>query len=207
MKKNKTQIVLLVDRSGSMSTIRQDMEGGLTTFIDDQKKVPGEAVVSYYQFDTIFDTIFEEKPIESVEKIKIVPRGGTALLDGIGRAINQVGLLLEKQPEDERPENILFVVITDGMENSSKEFHSAKIKEMIKHQEEKYSWKFVFLGANMDAVSVGEQYGFSPLSSMTYDCHTASVRDMSAVLSMATTSYRASKSFEFSKEDRDKVSK
>lgn len=169
MKKNKTEIVLIVDNSGSMQSIKEDSEGGLKTFLDGQRTVIGECGVTHYRFSTTTEKIFENVPIQDVEDIKIRPTSWTALLDAVGIAIKEVGLRLENTIEEQRPELVIFLIITDGQENSSKEFTSEQINEMIKHQEEKYNWQFVYIGANHDAWQTGGQYGISLGKSMTYN--------------------------------------
>jgi uncharacterized protein YegL len=151
MKSDLTDITLVVDRSGSMEQIRDDAEGGVNTFIADQAKEPGEALLTLVQFDTEFEFLHKGVPISQVPKYKLVPRGGTALLDAVGRAINETGERLSKMAEQDRPGLVIFVVMTDGEENSSKEFSKAQIKDMIERQQETYKWHFNFLGANQDA--------------------------------------------------------
>src|SRR3954454_24245157 len=131
MKSDLTDITLVVDRSGSMEQIRDDAEGGVNTFIADQSKEPGEALLTLVQFDTEYEFLHKGVPISQAPKYKLVPRGGTALLDAVGRAINETGERLSKMAEQDRPGLVIFVVMTDGEENSSKEFSKSQIKEMI----------------------------------------------------------------------------
>jgi len=163
MRKEFTDITVVLDRSGSMASIRTDAEGGLNQFIDEQKQQPGEAIFTLVQFDTEYEFVHKAKPIKDVPKCMLVPRGMTALLDAVGKAIAETGERLEKMPEADRPGLVCFVIITDGQENSSKEYTKAQIKSMIEHQQGAYNWKFTFLGANQDAfaeaVSIGIQAG------------------------------------------------
>jgi uncharacterized protein YegL len=202
MKKGKSEVIIVLDRSGSMSSIKTDMEGGFKTFLEKQKKEPGECLVSLYQFDNIYEAVFEAKPIGQVDEIVLVPRGWTALRDAIGKTINSVGERLAKTPEDERPEVIILVVITDGMENASKEFSAAQIKEMVTHQTEKYDWKFIFLGANQDAVLTGSEYGTSKGLSITYAANCAGVAGTFSALTSGVSCLRACSSYSFSEQDR-----
>jgi hypothetical protein len=140
-----------VDRSGSMQAIQQDAEGGVNAFIAEQAKAPGDALLTLVQFDTEYEFLHRGTPIRQVPEYQLVPRGMTALLDAVGRAINETGERLAKMDEADRPGLVVFVVMTDGEENSSKEFTKAQIKQMIQHQQEKYQWHFTFLGANQDA--------------------------------------------------------
>jgi len=142
-----------------MEQIRQDAEGGVNSFIAQQAKEPGEALLTLVQFDTEYDFIHKGVPISQVPKYELIPRGRTALLDAVGRAINETGERLAKMDEQDRPGLVVFVVMTDGLENSSVEFSKAKIKEMIEHQQEKYSWHFTFLGANQDAFAEAGRMG------------------------------------------------
>jgi len=162
MKSDLTDITLVIDRSGSMSAIRDDAEGGINTFIREQAEEPGEALLTLVQFDTKYEFVHEGVPIGVVPHYKLVPRGATALLDAIGRAINETGARLAAMQETDRPGLVLFVVMTDGLENSSVEFTKSQIKEMIQHQESTYSWHFTFLGADQDAFAEGGGMGFAP---------------------------------------------
>lgn len=203
MKENKTEVILLLDRSGSMNTCQSDMEGGINTFIEDQKKEKGECYVSLINFDDEYDIIFENTEISKVGEIKIYPRGLTALLDALGKTINSVGERLKKTNESERPDKVIFVVITDGLENDSKEFKRSKINEMIKHQEEKYSWEFIYLGANQDAISESKSMGFNFGSTMTYDTSDAGIKGMTRGLSNYVGSVRKGESYTFTAQDRN----
>jgi uncharacterized protein YegL len=150
--KNYTDLNIILDRSGSMSSIANDMVGGIKTFLQKEKDTGDETKVSFYQFDDKYDVVFEDKDIKETLDITLTPRGSTALLDALGRTIVSVGEKLSKMSENDRPNRVLFLVITDGYENASKEFSSDVIKEKVKHQRETYAWDFVFLGAGEDAV-------------------------------------------------------
>ncbi len=151
MRNDLTDITLVVDRSGSMASIRSDAEGGVNEFIRGQAEELGEAVLTLVQFDTEYDFVHRGVPVGDVPQFKLRPRGATALLDAVGRAINETGSRLAKLPEADRPGLVIFVVTTDGLENSSVEFTKAQIKQMIEHQQNAYNWQFTFLGANQDA--------------------------------------------------------
>lgn len=159
MNPNLTDITLVVDRSGSMASIRDDAEGGVNSFIEQQAKQKGEALITLVEFDTAYDFVAKGVPAQSMRRYKLVPRGMTALLDAVGRAINETGLRLAKMNENERPGLVIFVVMTDGYENSSREFTNSEIKQMIKHQQEKYNWQFMFLAADQDAFGEAEKMG------------------------------------------------
>lgn len=151
MRSDLTDITLVIDRSGSMQAIRSDAEGGVNAFIAEQVQQPGEALLTLVQFDTEYEFVHRGVPVPQVPPYRLEPRGSTALLDAVGRAILDTGSRLAKMPEEDRPSLVIFVIVTDGQENSSTEFSKDKIKEMITHQQDKYSWHFTFLGANQDA--------------------------------------------------------
>ena len=160
MRSDLTDITVVMDRSGSMGKIRADAEGGLNTFIDEQKAQAGEALFTLIQFDDDSETVHRGLPIKQVPKCELHPRGNTALLDAVGTAIAQTGDRLRRIPEPDRPGLVVFVVVTDGGENVSQEYDKAEIKRMIDHQESVYKWKFLYLGANQDAFAEGGACGF-----------------------------------------------
>ncbi len=180
MRSDLTDITLVVDRSGSMQQICEDAEGGVNSFIAQQTNEPGEAVLTLVQFDTEYEFLHNGVPISQVPKYSLVPRGMTALLDAIGRAINETGERLSKMEEQDRPGLVIFVVVTDGLENSSQEFSKSDIKEMIERQQEKYSWHFTFLGANQDAFAEAGHMGIQAGGAANY------AMDKVAVAYMAT---------------------
>jgi uncharacterized protein YegL len=184
-----TAIAVVVDRSGSMITMQKDAEGGLNSFIKEQKKEPGKATLRIDQFDTVYENVIKSTPIKDVKKYFLTPRGGTALLDAIGKTVTDFGAELAALPEDERPGNVIVVVVTDGGENSSKEWTAEGVKALISKQESEFSWNFIFLAANQDAITVGAQYGFSSGTSMTYDA--ASVGSTYSTLSANVSRSRA----------------
>lgn len=165
--KNYTHLLVVVDRSGSMTTIKNDMIGGLNAFFAEQAKDEGVALVDYVQFDNDYEVVFTDRPVAEAKAV-LSPRGSTALLDAIGKGATDLGKKLADMPEARRPENVIVVVVTDGYENSSTEWKADGVKALIKEQEEKWNWTFTFLGANIDAVAVGASFGFSHEHSMTY---------------------------------------
>jgi len=185
-----THIALVVDRSGSMTTIKKDMEGGLQTFLKEQAELPGKCLVDLTIFDTVIEEVYTGRPVKSAT-VAIEPRGGTALLDAIGKAVVSLGERLAKMSEDDRPENIIVAIITDGEENSSREWTSVTIKDLVEQQQTEWSWKFVFLGANMDAFSVGHGMGMAKGMSSTYAANAAGVRAGAQSLGTYTTAVRS----------------
>lgn len=159
MRTDLTDITMVVDRSGSMSSIKSDAEGGINTFIKSQKTATGEALLTLVHFDTEYEFVHSGVPVQSVPGYQLVPRGSTALLDAVGRAINETGARLAAMEESQRPGLVLFVIVTDGEENSSKEFTLEQIRKMIEHQQTVYSWQFTFLAANQDAFAAGQSMG------------------------------------------------
>jgi uncharacterized protein YegL len=158
MRDDFSDITIVVDRSGSMASIRKDAEGGINTFIADQAKAPGEAVLTLVQFDDKYEFVHTATPLKDVPPYALNPRGSTALLDAVGRAITETGERLAKMDEAQRPKLVAFVIVTDGHENASREFTLAKVREAITEQRDKYNWQFTFLGAD-DAAFQGGQMG------------------------------------------------
>lgn len=206
MKKNLTEIIILTDRSGSMKSIQSDMEGGLKSFIEKQKEEKGECRITHYEFDDVIDLKINNVNIKDVEQITISPRGMTALFDALGKVINEVGERLSKTKEKDKPESIIVITATDGLENASKEFNSRQIAEMIKHQEIKYSWKFIYLGANQDAFAIGKAYGFQGATSLTYGTDSKSIGNTFAVLSEGVSKMRCCSTADYSFSDSQRKS-
>ncbi len=164
MRENLTEMVFVLDRSGSMSGLAADTIGGFNELIEKQKKIEGDAYVTTVLFDHEYEVLHDHVALGEVAPLtdkEYFARGSTALLDAVGRTINAVGARLAATPEEERPAHVVFVITTDGMENASREYTAKQVREMVEHQQQKYSWQFVFLGANMDAVSEARNLGIS----------------------------------------------
>ena len=159
MRNDLTDITIVLDRSGSMTTVQQEAEHGLNHFISEQKNQPTDAIFTLVQFDTEYEFVHSGIPIQSVPHCKLEPRGWTALFDALGRAIQETGSRLGSISESDRPGLVLFVILTDGQENSSKEYKKDQIKSMIEHQQSHYNWKFIFLGANQDSFAEADALG------------------------------------------------
>jgi len=153
MKADYTDITFVVDRSGSMATIREDAEGGVNTFIAEQARQPGECRITLVQFDTEYEFLQRGVRADECPPYKLVPRGSTALLDAVGRAIHETGDRLAALPEADRPGLVVFVITTDGQENSSREFRREQVRDLIARQRDIYKWQFTFLAANAEAFS------------------------------------------------------
>jgi uncharacterized protein YegL len=190
MKAGSAEIIVVMDRSGSMDHIRTDMEGGFDTFIEEQKKIPGECAVTLVKFDHEYEIEYQGKPLAEVPKLKLVPRGRTALFDAVGKTIAAVGERLEAMPEATRPERVLFVVITDGCENDSKEWTGAKVAEKVKHQTDKYNWCFVYMGANQDAFKSAREIGI--VMAQNFKATPQGTGDLMRGLSVGSSNYRSS---------------
>lgn len=161
MNKNLTEIIFLLDRSGSMSGLERDTIGGFNSFLERQCQHEGETLVTTVLFDDEVEILWNGVDAKSVTLTRedYYVRGSTSLLDAVGKTILDVGNRLSKRPESARPGNVIFVITTDGMENSSMEFTYPKVKELIRHQQELYSWQFIFLGANIDVAKEAESLG------------------------------------------------
>ena len=195
MKKNLTEIVFILDRSGSMAGLEQDTIGGFNAMIEKQKKAPGEAVVSTVLFDSRSQVIHDRvslQDIRSMTEEDYCVGGCTALLDAIGGAIHHIGNVHKYAREEDRPEHTLFVITTDGMENASRRYDSARVKQMIQHEKEKYGWEFLFLGANIDAVETARHFGISEDRAVNYHSDREGTALNYEVLSEAVCAVRAS---------------
>ena len=171
MKADYTDITVLVDRSGSMSSIKDDMEGGLRAFVEEHRKDNDDTRLTYVFFDDRYTVGFTEKSVQSVERsdLKLEPRGSTALYYSMKRVIEDTGRRLAAKDESQRPSQVHILVVTDGGENCPHlGVFSKDVKELVEHQRSKYAWNFIFLGANQDAVLVGETLGVHSGHSMTY---------------------------------------
>jgi len=193
--KDATEIVVVMDKSGSMAPRQNDAIGGFNQFLVDQQKEPGEANLTLIQFDTTYNVVCSGKPIKDVEPLNTNtyrPGGGTALNDALARGVIETGKRLSDMPEAVRPQKVICVVITDGEENSSKEHTKEQVQEMVKHQEEKYDWAFIYLGANVDAFHAAQQLGIKGAMAMRFAAHSVGVRSAYAASSEAVSSYRSS---------------
>jgi hypothetical protein len=171
MKKGLAELVCIVDRSGSMEPIKMDAIGGFNSFIEDQKKVDGEANVTLVLFDHEYIEVYAGKKLDAVEPLNeetYVPRGMTAFLDAVGRTIVTVGERLNRLRENDKPEKVIVSIVTDGCENHSSEYTKGKIADMIKHQQSNYAWDFVFIAANMDAVAEGTSLNIPAQNTMNF---------------------------------------
>ncbi len=194
MNKNLTEMVFILDRSGSMSGLETDTIGGYNSLLEKQKKEEGEAVVTTVLFDDKYDMICNHADIKKIPPMtekEYYARGCTALLDAIGKTINHVGNRHKYAPDSEVPSKTMVVIITDGYENASREFDLNKVKHMIEHQKEKYNWEFLFLGANIDAVQTAGTFGINADRAVTYQPDSVGTRTNFEAVSETVACMRA----------------
>lgn len=197
MKNDYTHVSIVLDRSGSMARIANDTIGGFNYFIETQKTVPGECTVTLVQFDSqAIETIINAVPVREVKPLDnrtFQPRANTPLYDAIGQTINATGKFLKDKDESQRPEKVVFVIITDGLENASVQFNQRWVFDMIQHQREVYKWEFVFIGANQDALATGRSIGVPAANSYTNAHNSAGTAAMYAHLTDNTKRYRGAR--------------
>ena len=197
MKKGLTEIVFILDRSGSMSGLESDTIGGYNSMIEKQKKEEGEALISTVLFDGQTDVLHDRVPLDKIDPItekEYYVRGSTALLDAVGGAIHHIGNVHKYAREEDVPEKTLFIITTDGMENSSRQYSYDKVKKMIEKQKEKYHWEFIFLGANIDAVGVADRFGVDRQHAVRYECDSAGTALNFQVMNKMVSCARGAKS-------------
>ena len=195
MKQNLTELVFILDRSGSMQGLEGDTIGGFNAMIEKQKKEPGEAFVSTVLFDDRTEVLHDRVKVGEVRPItekEYYVRGCTALLDAIGGAIHHIGNIHKYARPEDVPEHTLFVITTDGIENASRRYSARRVKEMIRRQKEKYGWEFLFLGANIDAVEMAKHFGIGADRAVNYHSDREGTQLNYEVLSEAVSAVRCS---------------
>ena len=194
MKKNLTEIVFILDRSGSMAGLEQDTIGGFNAMLEKQKAEDGEAFISTVLFDNYSEVIHDRVPLDAVPKLtekEYYVRGCTALLDAVGGAIHHIANVHKYAREEDRPEKTLFVITTDGMENASRHYSYEKVKEMITRQKEQHGWEFLFLGANIDAAREAARFGIAADRAANYHADTQGTAVIYEAMSEAVYNVRA----------------
>lgn len=200
MKKNLTEIVFILDRSGSMSGLEADTIGGFNSMIEKQRKADGEALVSTVLFDNMSEVIHDRVNIHDIKPMTdrdYTVRGCTALLDAIGGAIHHIGNVHKYARPEDVPEHTLFIITTDGMENASRRYTYDRVKKLIEHQKAKYGWEFIFLGANIDAAATAVSMGIGRDRAADYICDKAGTALNYDVLSKVTSAVRSGAGIDF----------
>ena len=196
MKKNLTELVFILDRSGSMAGLEDDTIGGFNAMIQKQKDEPGEAFVSTVLFDNVSEVIYDREVVQKIKPItrnEYYVRGCTALLDAVGGAIHHIGNVHKYAREEDRPEKTLFVITTDGMENASRKYSYEKVRSMIERQKERYRWEFIFLGANIDAAKEAARFGIDADCAADYHADSKGTAVIYEAMSEVVCNVRASR--------------
>lgn len=199
MKKGLTELVFILDRSGSMGGLEKDTIGGFNSLLEKQKREEGEAYLSVVLFDHEQEVIYDRTPVQKAEPMtedQYFVRGSTALMDAIGSAIHHIGNVQKYARDEDRPEKTLFVITTDGYENASRRYSAEKVRSMIKRQKEKYGWEFLFLGANIDAVETARTFGIEKNRAVNYHSDSRGTRLNYQVLGETIASYRSARKAE-----------
>ena len=195
MKANLTEIICIIDKSGSMRPLTNDVIGGMNKFIADQKALDGEANFTMVLFNSEDELKYDRVPVQQVEEFSAssyIADGFTAMYDSIGNTLNRIGQILSEIDESERPEKVMVCIMTEGEDNKSHMFTPASVKEMIKHQTEVYSWEFIFLGANIDVIKAAADIGISKERSIAFASTSKGVDMAYMNMSSMTSSYRSS---------------
>lgn len=171
IKTNRTEVVFILDKSGSMAGLEADTIGGFNSMLAKQQKVDGDATITTVLFDDRYELLHDRCDIRHIKPItekEYYVEGSTALLDAIGRTIRKIVNVQKHGSDEAKADKVIFIIITDGCENASKEFSAKKVKSMIELEREKYGWEFIFLGANIDAIETANNYGINPDRAVNY---------------------------------------
>ena len=213
MRNDYVDITLVIDKSGSMERLTDDTIGGVNRLLEEQRKVSGKAHLTLIQFDSRYHVTHSAlvQNVPNLTRDSYRPSGNTALIDAVAQGINLTGRRLSALPESERPAKVLFIVITDGQENSSREFTKDQLRKMIEEQTNVYKWEFNYLGANVDAFDEAKKYGFSFSNTSNYGANTKGIASTYALVSEKLGSLRsrvatgASATMAFSKNEQDEL--
>lgn len=193
MREGLTEVVFILDKSGSMSGLEADTIGGFNSMIQKQKKEEGEAYISVVLFNDGSEVVYDRVSLDKIKPMTdddYYVGGCTALLDAVGGAIHHIGNIHKYAREEDVPEKTIFIITTDGMENSSHEYNYAKVKKMVERQEEKYGWKFIFLGANIDAAKEAGKFGIKTNRAVNYECSSEGTRNNYMKVSSMLSAHR-----------------
>jgi uncharacterized protein YegL len=196
MKTGLTELVFIIDRSGSMQGLESDTIGGFNAMLKEQQAAEGEAVVTTVLFDNQYELLHDRIDIKAVSPLTskdYTVGGGTALLDAMGKTIKKIRKAQEATAEEYRAEKVLFVIITDGMENASRDYNAKDVKKRVERQKEEHGWEFIFLGANMDAIAEADKLGISANRAHSYRADRSGIASAYGDISFAATSYRIGK--------------
>lgn len=188
-----SDIVAIIDRSGSMKQMQDEAIGAFNAFLEEQKKLPSRATLTLVLFDHEYLKVYEAKDLTEVaplDQTSYQPRGTTAMLDAVGRSIDDTGVRLARLAEHERPQQVIVCILTDGLENASQDYDHARVAEMIKHQRDHYSWEFVFLAANQDAFKAGASLNIAAGTTFNFEASKAGTKEAFADMSRAVTKLR-----------------
>lgn len=208
MRQDYTDVTVVLDRSGSMESIRSEMEGGFASFVKQQQAHPGRCLVTMVQFDgEATEVRYAGVPITQVGPLNLVPRGMTPLLDATALSVRTTGDRLAALPEKERPGQVLVLIITDGQENASRHTTAEQLRAMIEHQRSHYQWEFIYLGANVDAFAEGAQMGIPATHNVNFDADADGVQASWSVVDEKLRRYRGGdrKALEFMPEERKRM--
>ncbi len=201
MKTTMTELVFILDRSGSMAGLETDTIGGFNAMLEKQKKEAGEAIVSTVLFDDKFEVLHDRYDIQKINPVtreEYYVRGSTALLDAIGKTIHHIGNVQKHAVESQRADKVVIVITTDGMENASIEYNYTTVQKMISRQKEKYGWEFIFLGANIDAVATAARYGIDADHTSNFHADKVGMETSYNSMNEFITNTRNSKAFDTS---------
>lgn len=202
---NLTLIVLVADRSGSMASIAADMNGGIRSMLAEQASQPGTCIVDIWTFDSTVEHPYDWVRPDDVKADVILPRGSTALNDATGTAIVSVGERLASLDEEDRPGKVIFVIVTDGMENSSREYSHEQVRTLVTTQTDSYGWEFLYLAANVDEFATGAQYGYSANQTLGYAATSGGAQSAVAVASAGITRSRLGGAADFTDAERQEA--
>jgi len=207
---SRTEILIILDRSGSMDSVRADTIGGFNSFLADQKKLGDQAFLTLVQFDDQYEKLYEGRPLADAPPLDdqtFKPRGSTALLDAIGRTIHEQGARFSKAPEHLKPSQVIVAIMTDGFENASHEFDRAQVFGLISQQRDQWGWVFYFLGANQDAIAEAGRLGLAAGQALNYAATSRGTAAVMRSLSKGVAhSRRTGTPYSYDDEDRKKAS-